>query len=86
MRGYHSISTSPARVFGRTDAEGRQILPIPMTYLLNQWKKRGRRDGDRKLYRVLQKPSKRQRAQTEKNAENCIDKALSQVEMLGSCC
>ena len=32
------------------------------------------------------KPSKRQRAQSEKNAENCIDKALSRLEMLGFCC
>ena len=38
------------------------------------------------IYRVLEKPSKRQRAQTEKNAENCIDKALSRVEMLDFCC
>ena len=35
------------------------------------------------FYRALQKPSKRQRTQTEKNAENCIDKSLSRVEMLG---
>ena len=35
------------------------------------------------FYRVLEKPSKCQGAQTEKNAENCIYKSLSWEEMLG---
>ena len=43
------------------------------------------RSSPTRRYTGLQKPSKRQRAQTEKNAENCFDKSLSRVEMLGFC-